>query len=66
MCGQMAVHNQFCMDIFKFCTDIVPLCRSLLKLLGIYIVYTGKAMEYLLCGYTQLGVDGVIQFTSTT
>ena len=28
MCGQMAVHNQFCMDIFKSFTDIelVPLC----------------------------------------
>ena len=26
MCGQMAVHNDFCTDIFKFCIDIVPLC----------------------------------------
>ena len=25
MYGQMAVHNDFCTDIFKFCADIVPL-----------------------------------------
>ena len=33
MCGQMAVHNQFSADIFKFSTDIefVPLCVTVVN-----------------------------------
>ena len=55
MYGQMAVHNDFCTDIFKFCADIVQLyvysdttfCSDPNKgQLLCMIVYGGKASAF--------------------
>ena len=49
MCGQMAVQNQFCMDIFSNSVLTLYHCvqQFALTLLGIRTVYIGKAAMWL-------------------